>query len=269
MFTLDPAFVRPSYDENCFTALPASIGPLLGAPGAAASAGRIPSGPAAHLSRRGADPVGRLRLALLREGGGRLPCLASFRGCERRGKAHVSVSLHHGRGHHLPPHRAGGRAERRVRVAVLRAAARRRDHPAALLVRRDQGAGHAQADRHRAGADLSHGDPLPGAGEVRDSVVHHPARRVYPLDLLGCRVRRRDGARLPDAAGGAGQSAPAAGPAAQADLLRALPRPLRRAVPRVRAELAAGGGGAGHLPDGRSSGSSFRAWTGTGTRWCC
>ena len=36
MFTLDPAFVRPSYDENCFTALPASIGPLLGAPGVAA-----------------------------------------------------------------------------------------------------------------------------------------------------------------------------------------------------------------------------------------
>ena len=36
MFTLDPAFVRPFYDENCFTALPASIGPLLGAPGAAA-----------------------------------------------------------------------------------------------------------------------------------------------------------------------------------------------------------------------------------------
>jgi hypothetical protein len=33
MFTLDPAFVRPSYDENCFTAVPASIGPLLGAPG--------------------------------------------------------------------------------------------------------------------------------------------------------------------------------------------------------------------------------------------
>ena len=24
MFTLDPAFVRPSYDENCFTALPAN-----------------------------------------------------------------------------------------------------------------------------------------------------------------------------------------------------------------------------------------------------
>ena len=36
MFTLDPAFVRPSYDENCFTAVPASIGPLLGAPGVAA-----------------------------------------------------------------------------------------------------------------------------------------------------------------------------------------------------------------------------------------
>jgi len=36
MFTLAPAFVRPSYDENCFTALPASIGPLLGAPGVAA-----------------------------------------------------------------------------------------------------------------------------------------------------------------------------------------------------------------------------------------
>ena len=36
MFTLDPTFVRPSYDENCFTALPASIGPLLGAPGVAA-----------------------------------------------------------------------------------------------------------------------------------------------------------------------------------------------------------------------------------------
>ena len=34
MFTLDPAFVRPTYDSNCFTALPASIGPLLGGPGA-------------------------------------------------------------------------------------------------------------------------------------------------------------------------------------------------------------------------------------------
>ena len=51
MFTLDPAFVRPSYDENCFTALPASIGPLLGAPGVAAlpdgflRAGRAPSAP--------------------------------------------------------------------------------------------------------------------------------------------------------------------------------------------------------------------------------
>jgi predicted AlkP superfamily pyrophosphatase or phosphodiesterase len=36
MFTLDPAFVRPSYDQNCFTAIPASIAPLLGAPGVAA-----------------------------------------------------------------------------------------------------------------------------------------------------------------------------------------------------------------------------------------
>ena len=211
MFTLDPTFVRPSYDQNCFTALPASIGPLLGAPGAAALPGRLPSGPTERLPRRRVDPVGRLRLALLREGGGRLSRLASFRGCERRGKAHVSVSLDHGRARHLSAHWAGGRAKRGVRVAVLRAAARRGDHPAALLVRRDQGTGYSQADRHRTGADLSHGDPLPGADEVRDSVAYHPARRVYSLDLLGYRVRRRNRARLPDAAGGAGQPAPAAG----------------------------------------------------------
>ena len=39
MFTLDPAFLRPSYDQNCFTTVPASIGALLGAPGAAALPG--------------------------------------------------------------------------------------------------------------------------------------------------------------------------------------------------------------------------------------
>ena len=36
MITLDPTFVRPSYDQNCFTTVPASIGPLLGTPGVAA-----------------------------------------------------------------------------------------------------------------------------------------------------------------------------------------------------------------------------------------
>ena len=35
MFALDPAFLRPSYDVRCFTAIPASIGPLFGAPGTA------------------------------------------------------------------------------------------------------------------------------------------------------------------------------------------------------------------------------------------
>jgi predicted AlkP superfamily pyrophosphatase or phosphodiesterase len=33
MFSLDPAFVRPTYDSNSFTAIPASIAPLLGGSG--------------------------------------------------------------------------------------------------------------------------------------------------------------------------------------------------------------------------------------------
>lgn len=36
MFSLDPAFVCPTYDSHSFTAIPASIAPLLGAPGLAA-----------------------------------------------------------------------------------------------------------------------------------------------------------------------------------------------------------------------------------------
>ena len=55
----------------------------------------------------------------------------------------------------------------------------------------------------------------------------------------------------------------------QTDLLRALPRPLRRTVPRVRAELAAGGSGTGRLPDGSRTDSSVACLEETGTRWCC
>jgi len=48
MFELDPAFIRPTYDGHCFTAIPASIGPLLGAPGAVAlPAGLMHDRPAA------------------------------------------------------------------------------------------------------------------------------------------------------------------------------------------------------------------------------
>jgi hypothetical protein len=61
MFTLDPAFVRPSYDENCFTALPASIGPLLGAPGLAA----LPDG-----FHPGRSPTFRAAVLILLDGFG-------------------------------------------------------------------------------------------------------------------------------------------------------------------------------------------------------
>ena len=51
------------------------------------------------------------------------PCVVSRLRAAWRG--HVSVPLDDGRAHHLSAHRAGGRAKRGLRVAVLRAAARR------------------------------------------------------------------------------------------------------------------------------------------------
>jgi hypothetical protein len=61
MFSLDPAFVRPTYDGHCFTAIPASIAPLLGGPGAV-------SLPAEFL--RGKPPTYRSVVLLLLDGFG-------------------------------------------------------------------------------------------------------------------------------------------------------------------------------------------------------
>ena len=121
MFTLDPAFVKPTYDRRCFTAIRKVWG-TIGESRNRSSCPQSFSTSCRHATGPWYSSSGRLWLAVLREGCRRLPCAAAVHHRRRCRQIDGPVPLDHGHACHLPAHEPGGGAKRRVRVAILRAA---------------------------------------------------------------------------------------------------------------------------------------------------
>ena len=184
MFELDPAFIKPTYDSRCFTAIPQSIAGLLGH-GQIVLPPELLSRPPQNVPHRSAHSAGWLRLALPREGRRRIiPRCAGFSAAD--GVAKLTAQFPSTTAAHVTCLHTGlevgqsGVYEWQYYEPQLDAMIT----PLLFSLRGNEGTGSAQDDRHRPSAAVSLGNALSAAGETRNCVGRTPASRVYAFHLL-------------------------------------------------------------------------------------